>query len=297
MKILNIGSLNIDYTYSQDHIVAEGETLAATKRTVNCGGKGLNQSIALAQAGAKVFHAGKIGAEGEFLKERIAKGGADVSLIKQSSEPTGHAIIQVDSRGRNSIVILGGANQDITVEDIDTYLEGFEAGDLLLLQNETSNLEYAITAAKAKGMKIALNPSPIDEKLLSSKALAEVDIFILNETEGCALTGESEPPKICSKMQELYGPCITMLTLGSKGCVYNDEEWTFAHDIYKVDAVDTTAAGDTFTGFFLASLMRGESPEQAIELASKASSIAVTRPGAADSVPTLSEVFTALYSR
>ena len=291
MKILCLGSLNLDFTYKVDHFVAPGETIAALERTQHCGGKGLNQSIALARAGADVYHAGKIGSDGEILRERLVGSGVNDSLLEtDTTVPTGHAIIQVDPSGQNNIIICGGANRSIDKAFVDRVLANFAAGDILLLQNEISEVDYAIARAAEKGMRVALNPSPLDDALKNSPELGKVGIFILNEIEGFDLTGQKEPTAICKKLKELYPGCVVMLTLGSQGAMYYDGENTFTHDIFKVKAVDTTGAGDTFTGYFLAGLAEGMDIASILELASKASAIAVSRPGASDAIPTRSEV-------
>ncbi len=291
MKVLSLGSLNLDYVYAVDHFVQAGETLAASDRSIHRGGKGLNQSVALAQAGAEIYHAGRIGTDGIMLKDWLVAKGADVSFLEVDPDiPTGHAIIQVVPSGQNSIIILAGTNGSITEEYVDKVLAHFEPGDLLLMQNETSCRDYAIEQAAKKGLKVALNPSPMTDELAKSPALQYVSYFILNEIEGKAVTGETEPDEICKTMKERYPDGTVVLTLGSDGVVYFDGKKRLSHGIYPVKAVDTTAAGDTFTGFFLATLAAGESPEVALQRASKASAIAVTRPGASDSIPTLEEV-------
>lgn len=291
MKVLSLGSMNLDYVYAVDHFVQAGETLAASDRSIHRGGKGLNQSVALAQAGAETYHAGRIGTDGIMLKDWLAAKGVDVSFLETDTDiPTGHAIIQVVPSGQNSIIILAGTNGSINEEYVDKVLAHFEPGDLLLMQNETSCRDYAIEQAAKKGLKVALNPSPMTDELAKSTALQYVSFFILNEIEGKAVTGETDPDKICKAMKERYPDGTVVLTLGSDGVVYFDGTKRLSHGIYPVKAVDTTAAGDTFTGFFLATLAAGEPPEVALQRASKASAIAVTRPGASDSIPTLEEV-------
>ncbi len=291
MKILNFGSLNIDHVYSVDHIVRPGETISCLGMQDFCGGKGLNQSIALALAGAQVYHAGKVGADGEELLRQMQNAGVNTTYTKiEDGVPTGHAIIQVDSKGQNCIVIHPGANGKITKEYMDEVFSNFEKGDMLLLQNEISNLEYAIEKAHEKGMKVALNPSPIDEKLASSSALQYVDYFVLNEIEGYEISGEKDGKAICGALRKKYPNCNVMLTLGKNGCMYHDGEVFANHGIYDVGVVDTTAAGDTFTGYFLACMAESLAVEKCLELASKASSMAVNKAGASSSIPKRAEV-------
>lgn len=293
MKILSLGSLNLDHVYAVDHFVRAGETIASTKMENFCGGKGLNQSIALSRGGAQVFHAGRVGADGEVLRERLAQSGVDTAYtVVDPTVPTGHAIIQVEPKGQNCIIIFGGANQTIDPPFIDDVVSQFEQGDIALFQNEISNLDYAIERAAKQGMQVALNPSPINEALRNSPSLKYVKWFILNEIEGYELSGEKEPQAICEALHKKYPGSIVVLTLGKQGVLYSDGTTTARHGIYNVPVVDTTAAGDTFAGFFLACTARGLSVERTLELASKASSLAVSRPGASDSIPTIEEVET-----
>lgn len=290
MKILNFGSLNVDHVYSVDHFVMPGETEASKSLMLNCGGKGLNQSIALARAGAKVFHAGKIGSDGSMLRERLAADNVDLSYLSVAPCPTGHAIIEVDKNGQNRIILFGGANTAIGRDDVDTVLSGFKKGDLILLQNEISCLPYIMERAHEKGMNIALNPSPMTDELAAMPELGYVRWFIMNEVEGQALTGHSDWRDIIAEMSRKFPKSEVVLTLGKDGAIYSDGHTSEKHGIYDVPVVDTTAAGDTFTGYFLAAISSGESAKKAIELASRASSMAVGRKGAADSIPTFDEV-------
>ncbi len=290
MKVLNIGSLNLDYVYSVDHIIQPGETESTGGRNIFLGGKGINQSMALAKAGAEVYHAGRVGTEGEFLLTwcRENSVNTDYTLV-DPDEKTGHAIIQVDENGQNSIVLFGGSNQRQTKEQIDNTLKFFEKGDILLLQNEINHLPYLIEEAYRKEMMIVLNPSPMNEKIFECD-LSKISLFLLNEVEGEQLTGIRDEREMCHALKEKYSEARFVLTLGSKGAYYIDQEQTIFQEAFKVKAVDTTAAGDTFTGYFLANLLRGESIEMCLKMAAKASSIAVTREGASVSIPRWEEV-------
>ncbi len=289
MAILNFGSLNIDRVYAVDHFVRPAETLASLNLETFVGGKGLNQSIALARAGAKVYHAGKVGSDGSILVDKLRQSGVDVSHVDHTFGPSGHAIIQVDKSGQNSILLFGGANQEITEHDVDIILADFSDKDLLLLQNEISSMPYLLKEAKKKGMGVALNPSPMTEELRRAD-LSAVTMFILNELEGKELSGQQQPEKICDALLAKYPDSTVVLTLGSKGAMCANRRGRWRNGIYKVDVVDTTAAGDTFTGYFLAALEEGLSAQKALTLAGKASAIAVGRPGAADSIPLREEV-------
>ena len=293
MRVLNFGSLNLDYVYSVDHMVTPGETLASYGMNTFCGGKGLNQSIALAKAGVEVFHAGLIGEEGDLLLDTCKKGGVQVDYIRRVPGKSGHTIIQVDRNGQNCILLYGGANQSVTKEYVDEVLAHFEKGDLLLLQNEVNLLDYVIDRAYEKGMMIVLNPSPYNEKLEACD-FGKISMFLLNEIEGAQVTGEEEPEKILEILKAKYPHAKVVLTLGKDGSIYQDQGKICRQGIYPVKTVDTTAAGDTFTGYFLSSIIRGMSVEAGLRLAAKASSIAVSRKGAAPSIPEREEVEQAL---
>ena len=252
MKVLNFGSLNLDYVYQVESILIPGETQASKDRKTFCGGKGLNQSIALAKAGIPVFHAGMIGEEGDILLETCRENGVNTDFIRKIQGPGGHTVIQVDKNGQNCILLFGGSNRSITREFVDEVLSAFEKGDILLLK--------------------------------------KISLFLVNEIEGFQITGEKEPEKILAKIRELYPKAAIVLTLGGDGSVYQDETGIYRQGIYKVKAVDTTAAGDTFTGYFISSIINGMPVQEGLRIAAKASAIAVSRPGATASIPLREEV-------
>ena len=289
MKVLSFGSLNIDSVYKVDHIVTPGETQLSFEINENCGGKGLNQSIALARAGAEVYHAGMVGNDGDILIKKCLENGVNAEFIKKTKGRSGHTIIQVDKKGNNSIILCGGANRCMTEEFIDEVLSHFEIGDFLILQNEINLLDKIIDKAYEHRLQIVLNPSPFDDALFKCD-MSKISYFILNEIEGRQMTGKTAPEEILKEILLNYPESKTVLTLGEKGSVYKDKNDFYHQDIFKVKAVDTTAAGDTFTGYFIASLIKGLNIKECLSLAAKASSIAVTRNGALDSIPTLDEI-------
>ena len=288
-RILNFGSLNIDHVYSVPRFLQPGETLSATAYEVFPGGKGLNQSIALARAGANVWHAGKIGTEGVWLRELLDAAGVHTDYVSLCEEKPGHTVIQIDRLGQNCILLYAGANGAITTDFMQRVISGFSAGDVLVLQNEINLTEDIINAAVKKGMQIALNPSPMTPALLKC-SLEKVTWFLLNEVEGEQMTGETEPEKIAGALLRQYPKSRIVLTLGPRGVLYLSESERCSHRSFCVPVVDTTAAGDTFTGFFLSSATNGAPVEESLEIASAAAAIAVSRKGAAVSIPTMAEV-------
>ncbi|WP_077598302.1 ribokinase [Olsenella urininfantis] len=293
MRILNFGSLNIDFVYDVDHFVRPGETISSRALGTYPGGKGLNQSIALARAGASVVHAGQVGEDGRFLVELLEESGVDASLTRVSTElRTGNAIIQRDAEGNNCIILYGGANQDISSELTDELLSQMQPEDWLLLQNEVNGLAHIVRAGKARGMKVVLNPSPANEAL-EEVDLAAVDLFVLNEVEAAQLAGLDEAAdagELVGALGRRFPTAEIVLTLGEEGSVLASGDVLLRQEAFSVPVVDTTAAGDTFTGYLLAGMLAGERPEVFMRRASAASALAVTRPGAAVSIPRSDEV-------
>ena len=296
MKVLNFGSLNLDYVYQVEHFVQPGETLSAMSQAVNPGGKGLNQSVALAKAGAEVYHAGCLGLGGEMLGELLQKNGVDTRFLQFTDTLQGNAVIQVNRDGQNCILLFGGSNQCVTEEQIDSTLPDFGAGDYLVLQNEINNLPLIVERAYERGMKIVLNPSPYNEKL-AAVDFGKLDWLLVNEVELEQLSGSKLPEEAWQKLREKYPRLNLLVTLGGDGSVAFTESETVRQAAFQVQAVDTTAAGDTFTGFFIAGLIEGRGIQESMRRASMASSISVTRAGAAPSIPTAEEVEKALEER
>ena len=291
MQILNIGSINIDHVYEVNHFVRPGETLNGLSYQIFAGGKGFNQSVALTRAGAETLHAGRVGKDAIWLLNRLKIEGVDTSHVTVCEAATGHAIIQVAPSGENAIVLYGGANQLISETDVISALSSCVAGDFLLLQNEISSVALAIEKAHEKGMRIVFNPAPM-AKDVHHYPLEFVDIFVLNEIEAEELTGKSQPADVGARMRELFPNAVTVLTQGNKGATYFDADSTHHQSAFLVDVVDTTAAGDSFIGYFITVLMQTGDPAKALAMGCRAAAICVTRAGAADSIPLAHELET-----
>ena len=296
MKILNFGSLNIDYVYRVPRMVCPKETLACDGMEQFLGGKGFNQSVALARAGAPVFHAGLIGEDGGVFLDACREYGIDAGHIRRIPGRSGHTIIQVDPAGENCILLYGGANRALDEAYIEQVLADFSAGDILLLQNEVNCLDVLIRAAHRRGMRILLNPSPCNEAL-DACDLRLVDCLLVNEVEGEQLSGESDPARIPDAILRRYPGMLVLLTLGSRGAVFARQgQRVYQPAIRAGDTVDTTAAGDTFTGYFAAGLLEGLPVEQNLRRSAAAAGIAVTRKGASPSIPGLAQTEALLAS-
>lgn len=290
MRILNFGSLNIDEVFSVDSFVKPGQTISSDGFSQNCGGKGLNQTIAIARAGVKIYHAGAVGRnDNQMFMDLLLKDNVDTNYIDTDHSHSGKAFIQCDKSGQNCIVLYKGANHEITKAYIDKVLSNFEEGDIIVLQNEISNVDYIIRKAKEVGMTICFNPSPVTPQL-KVYPIELVDYLILNEIEGEELTGEKEYKNIIEKLLKINENMKIILTLGEKGCIYGDKEVTLKQDIFKVKVADTTAAGDTFMGYTVSCIFEGKDMSQTLKIASAASALAVTKNGAAVSIPYMKDV-------
>ena len=296
-SVLNFGSLNIDYVYGVEHFVSAGETLASTSREVFAGGKGLNQSVAFAKAGCSVYHAGAIGKfDGEILLNVLKKAGVDISNIQLREDVTsGHTVIQVDKNGQNCILLYGGANQSLQKDHIKQVLSKFTVGDLLMLQNEVTNLDYMMEEASARGIQIAFNVSPFCPALLNLP-LHLCSYLLVNEVEAAGIaqcSPNEKPEKLLAALEKHLPDVNIVLTLGARGSIFKPVgSDPLYQGIFKVQAIDTTASGDTYTGFLLGSLLQGKNAKEALKIAACAAAVAVTRKGAAPSIPSLQEVLT-----
>lgn len=282
MSIFNLGSINIDLFYYVDHLPGAGETLAANDYQRGLGGKGANQSVAAALAGAKVCHMGAIGSDGEWTVARLKSRGIDVSSVATVEEPTGNATILVDATGENAIVLHPGANRTIPT-DVLACLEGADGTDILLLQNETNLTSDAAARARSKGARVLYSAAPFDVAAVRA-VLDQVSILLLNEVEARQLTRDMG----CDLLDVPVDTIV--MTKGAEGAELIKNGTSFSVPAYRVDAVDTTGAGDCFAGYFAAGLGEGMSEAAAIALASAASAIKVTRRGTSDVFPTRKEV-------
>lgn len=293
MKILNFGSCNIDYVYSLEHIVKIGETETTHTLEIFPGGKGLNQSIAVAKAGAKIYHAGCVGNDSEILTDILLQNGVDISYLQTVDSKCGHAVIQVSAKGENSIFLYPGSNEMITRDFVDTVLENFNTGDIILLQNEINNVDYIVEKAYQKGMCIILNPSPFNERIHKIN-FNMLSYIVLNEVELSEISGTADPDKGLIYLRNAYPWLKVILTIGENGSVFVNGDQELRQAAFQVDVVDTTAAGDTFVGYFIAELSMGTDYPQILKIASAASAIAVSRKGAAPSIPNRCELLSAL---
>ncbi len=287
--IINFGSICIDHVYAVEHFVKPGETLTSDDYSVHPGGKGLNQSIALAAAGQKVIHAGRVGKDGLWLKQLLEKQGVDVGQLVVDDGATGHANIQVTPAGENAIVLYGGANKRITEQDIDQALSTTRPGQFLLLQNETSALAYLIAQAIDRNMRIVLNAAPMSPAI-AELPINNLELLIINETEGEALSGHQAPEEILNYLTRRYPKTGVLLTLGSEGAIFARDHARINQAARTVNVVDSTGAGDTFTGYFLANYYNEKAIAECLVRATQAAAISVTREGAASSIPSLKEM-------
>ena len=285
MTIFNLGSINADHVYRVSHLPGAGETLAAHSLQTGLGGKGANMSVAAARAGSHVAHIGAVGPDGIWARDRLMEYGVDTRHIAQIDVPTGHAIINVDDAGENAITLFSGANQSIAQSAIGAALSAGSVGDILVMQNETNGQEYLAKTGSNLKFRVCYAAAPFDAKAVKS-VLPYLDFLILNEVEANQLTRALGVEIGALKVADI------IVTLGSKGARWiNAGAGVDQHfDALSVTPVDTTGAGDTFTGYVLSGLDRGLSMGQSISLAMRAAALMVTRIGTADVIPDLKEV-------
>lgn len=288
-QIVNFGSINIDHVYQVPHFVTPGETLGSSKLTTGLGGKGANQSVAIARSGGVVKHVGQISSSDQWALKILKDSGVDTSGIKQVDQASGHAIIQVDSQGENAILLHGGANQSCDIKDLHQALDDAGSIGYLLMQNECNGLSDAIELALDKEIKIALNPAPMSDSI-KALPLNKLDTLIVNQVEAQALSAQTDLDDIIVYFRAELPNTRVVLTLGGEGAILLNGDSMIKVAAHKVDAVDTTGAGDTFVGYFLSSLVQGDDDAMALKKASAAAAIAVTRAGAISAIPTEQEL-------
>ena len=284
MKILNFGSINKDFFYSVNDFVRPGETISSNRYDIKIGGKGLNQSVGISKAGAKVYHAGIINKDDTFIIDKLKSWKINCDNILLSDNPTGHAIIQVNKKGENSIIIHGGANHDFNLKSIKSILSKFETGDILLLQNEINNIEEIIDRAHYKKMKIIFNPAPFNNDILKYD-LNKINTLMLNQSEGEGLSNEKIPDKILKVLNNNFKNTEIILTLGEKGSLYSYKDELIKIRAHDVKTVDTTGAGDTFIGYYVAGFASKMNKKDNLNRASEAAALTTIKLGGAESIP------------
>ena len=283
MTILTIGSINNDYTYRVTRHPGPGETVLDKGYLHGLGGKGANMSLAAAAAGAAVRHAGAVGRDGTWCRDRLAAASIDVTDLSVGEVETGQGIIMVDDAGENVIVVHSGANKALGLPAIEAAIARAAQGDWLLLQNETNLVAAAARTGRAAGLQVAYAAAPFDAEA-AEEMLALADLVAVNEVEADQLAAATGRP-----VEDLGVPAL-LVTLGARGAVFHRDGQSIETPAFQVTPVDTTGAGDTFLGFFLAGLDLGRDPASALRRAAAAAAIQVTRPGAGDAIPTGEEV-------
>jgi ribokinase len=283
MAIWNLGSINADVVYQVPHIPAPGETLAATSRAVFLGGKGTNMSVAAARAAAQVHHIGAVGEDGRWAIQRLLEYGVDTRNIAVLDTEMAQAIIMVDPKGENAIVLHPGANAEIPQATLQAAMAEASTGDWLVIQNETNLQRTAAAMGKKLGLRVAYAAAPFDAERVQA-VLPYLDFLILNAVEAAQLQQATGQGPADLPVRDV------IVTLGADGADWYGTDGKQHFPALKVDPVDTTGAGDTFTGYVLAGLDRGMPMTQAIGQATKAGALMVMRHGTADVIPDLSEV-------
>ena len=296
-KALVIGSLNMDMTVKVEELPKLGETIFGDDFYESCGGKGANQAVAISKLGMETEMIGMVGkdSQGEKLIQNLNKYGIKSENIIKSDDLTGRAIITVDKKGDNNIIVIPGSNFKITKEHIQAKQDVIASSDVVILQNEipSETVEFSLLKAKELGKITIFNPAPA--RKLSGEVFKNTDYLILNETEmeeifEIKFNDEEYTEKISIKKKE-YGIKNIILTLGDKGSIlFSEDNNIKKYDVYKVKAVDTTAAGDSFIGAFTMKICEIGNPDEAIKYATAVSAIVVTRQGAQDSIPTREEI-------
>ena len=285
MTIFNLGSINVDHFYAVPHLPAPGETLAATHYSTGLGGKGANQSVAAALAGASVVHIGSVGRDGAAMVSRMREFGVDCGHVSILEIPTAHAIINVDPEGENAIVIFSGANLEQSLTHLESAISAASQGDMLILQNETNRQIEAARRARARGLPVIYSAAPFSATAVQ-EIMPHVDLLVMNAVEARQLS-----EALSLSLPQIPVPHL-LITKGAEGSTWHDQEdGTEIHvPAFPVTPVDTTGAGDCFIGYVAAGLNQGMEPEAAMRLGAAASALQVQRPGTAEAIPTREEV-------
>ena len=297
-KVLVIGSLNMDITVKVEKLPKLGETIFGKEYYESGGGKGANQAIAISKLGIETEMIGMVGddSQGKILIENLNKYSIkNDGIFINDKDVTGKAIITVDENGDNNIIVIPGTNFKLTKECIEKSIEKIKDNDIIVLQNEIpmETIEYTLEKAKEYGKMTILNPAPA--KKLSSKIIERLDYLVLNETEMEEIFSLKYSDKNyfdnIIKLKKDKNLQNIILTLGDKGSILFDKMNKITEiSAYKVKAIDTTAAGDSFLGGFITKLCETKNVEEALKFATAVSAIVVTRKGAQDSIPTREEV-------
>src|SRR4029453_16268515 len=250
--LVNLGSLSIDNVYRVTEIARPGETVSARLEHARfAGGKGLNQSIAAARAGVAVRHFGCVGEDGRWLRDELVRNDVDARGVRVvDSRPTGHAALQVNERGENAIVIVGGGNYCTPPADVAATLDALGEGDWLLLQNEINDVDVVLREAAKRGARVVLNLAPVDGRE-RKYPIASVDLWCLNEIEAAALAGERTGPRALDRICSEYSSLHVVLTRGDHGLLYGRDKVRQPMPAFEIHAVDETAAGDAFIGYLM----------------------------------------------
>ncbi|MFM9328616.1 ribokinase [Paenibacillus mesotrionivorans] len=302
-KIAVVGSINMDVVNRVERHPLPGETVSGLETAYIPGGKGANQAVAAARAGAQVLMIGAVGQDpfGGPLVEALGKAGVNTAGVLEKEGTSGMAFITVDAHGENNIILSPGANGRLSAEDMEAGLIGAAGGSGgaglggVLLQNEIpwETTAAAVRRARTYGAAVYLNPAPA--RKVEDEVLALVDVLVVNETEAAAISGlevaSREHAEAAAEWLLGRGVGEVIVTLGAAGVVYASKEGErISAPAFRVEAVDTTAAGDTFIGAYAAARDRGASVQEALRWANAAAAIAVTRPGAQSSIPSADEV-------
>ncbi|MCE9684255.1 ribokinase [Halomonas alkalisoli] len=292
----NFGSINLDHVYRVPHLVHPGETLASRAYQVGLGGKGANQSLAMALAGGQVSHWGRLGRQDAWARDHLADVGVNVAHVSLVDEPSGHAIIQVDDVGENAIILFPGANHGFVPSELASLMASAQPGAWLLAQNECNALPELFASARERGLSIAFNPAPMTEDVVRLP-LETCQLLFVNRVEAAGLVGlpeSSDAQALLAGLRQRLPDTETVLTLGGAGAWYQSGDAQCYQPALPVKPVDTTAAGDTFIGYFMTARQEGRTVADCLELAAHAAALCVQQSGAAESIPRRTDVDQAL---